>query len=126
VDHTIGERLFGPLDHYTRSNPTTMMERSLLCGLMAYILRHETFFITYSKGLSLYFMDLEGYFGDDACGSSLECQLLDSIDGFIIWHLFFHICTQEWLTHQTTSKLIQRLQEDPNPPTSYTWQGNIL
>jgi hypothetical protein len=28
---------------------------------------------------------------------------------------------QEWLTHQTTSKLIQHLQEDPNPPTGYTW-----
>jgi hypothetical protein len=28
---------------------------------------------------------------------------------------------QEWITHPTISKLIQRLQEDPNPPISYTW-----
>ena len=28
---------------------------------------------------------------------------------------------QEWLMHQNTSKLIQRLQEDPNPPIGYTW-----
>jgi hypothetical protein len=33
---------------------------------------------------------------------------------------------QEWLTHQATSKLIQLLQEEPNPPTGYTWQDNIL
>jgi hypothetical protein len=28
---------------------------------------------------------------------------------------------QEWLTHPTLSKLIQCLQEDPNPPIGYTW-----
>jgi hypothetical protein len=33
---------------------------------------------------------------------------------------------QEWLMHYTTSKLIQHLQEDPNPPTFYTWKDNIL
>jgi hypothetical protein len=35
------------------------------------------------------------------------------------------VCKQ-WLTHLTTTKLIQCLQEDPNPPTGYTWQENIL
>jgi hypothetical protein len=33
---------------------------------------------------------------------------------------------QEWLTHQTTSKLIKCLQDDPNPPTGYTWKDNIF
>jgi hypothetical protein len=33
---------------------------------------------------------------------------------------------QECLMNQTISKLIQHLQEDPNPPTEYTWQDNIL
>jgi hypothetical protein len=28
---------------------------------------------------------------------------------------------QEWLTHLTISRLIQCLQEDPNPPIGYTW-----
>jgi hypothetical protein len=30
------------------------------------------------------------------------------------------------LTHPTISKLIQHLQEDPNPPIYYTWNENIL
>jgi hypothetical protein len=33
---------------------------------------------------------------------------------------------QEWITHQTTSKLIECLKEDPNPPTSYTGKDNII
>jgi hypothetical protein len=33
---------------------------------------------------------------------------------------------QEWLTHPTISRIIQCLQEDPNPPIGYTWQDNIL
>ena len=33
---------------------------------------------------------------------------------------------QEWLNHLTLSRLIQHLQEAPNPPIGYTWQDNIL
>jgi len=33
---------------------------------------------------------------------------------------------QEWLTHPTLSQVIQRLREDPNLPTDYTWKDNIL
>jgi hypothetical protein len=33
---------------------------------------------------------------------------------------------QEWLTHLTISRIIQHLQEDPNPPTGYAWHENTL
>ena len=32
----------------------------------------------------------------------------------------------EWITHPTISQIIQRLQTDTSPPTSYTWQANVL
>jgi hypothetical protein len=32
----------------------------------------------------------------------------------------------EWFTNETTCQLIQRLQDDPNPPKGYTWKLDTL
>jgi hypothetical protein len=44
---------------------------------------------------------------------------------FLVLDWIEEVC-QECLTHPTISGIIQRLQEDPNPPIGYTWQDNIL
>jgi hypothetical protein len=33
---------------------------------------------------------------------------------------------QEWLENDTIVQLIQRLQEDPNPPKGYTWTTRYI
>ena len=68
--------------------------------------------IIYKKGKDNIVVDaLSRQHEEDGCLFALSLLVPNWIE---------EVC-QKWLTYLTLSRIIQRLQEDPNPPIDYTW-----